>query len=84
MENYGTELTTDRYSESIELSNKCREFYLKRMEDAEARKQTPKTTPSPRGGKTTSIDVAMGKLREEMVSKKQLVIIVMSVHNINF
>lgn len=62
------ELTTDRYSESIELSNKCREFYLKRMEDAEARKQTPKTNPSPRGGKITTIDVAMGKLREEMVS----------------
>lgn len=73
------ELTTDRYGESIELSNKCREFYLKRMEDAEARKQTPKTNPSPRGGKITTIDVAMGKLREEMVSTEHCVLM-LSVH----
>lgn len=66
--NYGQELTTDRYTESIELSNKCREFYLKRMEASETRKQTTKTNPTPRGGRITSIDIAMGKLREEMNS----------------
>ena len=67
-ENYGREMTTDRYTESIEVSNKCREFYLKRMEDAENRKQSAQTIPTPRGGRNTSIDKAMSKLREEMVS----------------
>ena len=67
-ENYGREMTTDRYTESIEVSNKCREFYLKRMEDAENRKQSTQTIPAPRGGRNTSIDKAMSKLREEMVS----------------
>ena len=66
-ENYGREMTTDRYTESIEVSNKCREFYLKRMEDAENRKQSAQTIPTPRGGRNTSIDKAMSKLREEMV-----------------
>lgn len=65
--NNGKELTTDRYTESIEISNKCREFYLKRMEDAESRKQSTQTNPSPQGRRITSIDTAMGKLREEMV-----------------
>lgn len=66
--NNGKELTTDRYTESIEISNKCREFYLKRMEDAESRKQSTQTNPSPRGRRITSIDTAMSKLREEMNS----------------
>lgn len=61
---------SDKYTESIELSNKCREFYRKRMENMETSKQRLSPTLRPEcKGKKSSIDVAMEKLGAEMVSK---------------
>ncbi|XP_033737793.1 uncharacterized protein LOC117325573 [Pecten maximus] len=59
----------DKYTESIELSNKCREFYRRRMENMEMSKQRLSPTLRP-GHKTkkSSIDVAMEKLGTEMTS----------------
>ncbi|XP_060083638.1 uncharacterized protein LOC132562881 [Ylistrum balloti] len=59
----------DKYTESIELSNKCREFYRRRMESMEMSKQ--RLSPTLRSGnktKKSSIDVAMEKLGTEMTS----------------
>ncbi|XP_069128066.1 uncharacterized protein T25D10.4-like [Argopecten irradians] len=60
---------SDKYTESIELSNKCREFYRRRMENMEMSKQrlSPTFRPTPRN-KKSSIDVAMEKLGSEMTS----------------
>ncbi|OWF51737.1 uncharacterized protein LOC110448697 [Mizuhopecten yessoensis] len=59
----------DKYTESIDLSNKCREFYRWRMENMEKSKQRLSPTLRP-GHKTkkSSIDVAMAKLGTEMTS----------------
>ena len=59
----------DKYTASIELSNKCREFYHRRLESAEAvkKRMAPATTAS-RGGQKSPIGIAMQKLASEMVS----------------
>ncbi|KAK3102850.1 hypothetical protein FSP39_014414 [Pinctada imbricata] len=56
----------DQYVASIELSNKCREFYHKRMESAESMKQ--RLSPKSKTGKKSSLDLAFEKLGKEMSS----------------
>lgn len=57
----------DKYTAGIELSNKCREFYQKRMEIADNVKQ--RLSPVPRNEKKkSSLDIAMEKLGSEMAS----------------
>ena len=64
----------DKYTASIELSNACRTFYKSRMETAEAMKQkweknsVSATDANGNGKQKNSIDLAMERLREEMVS----------------
>lgn len=57
----------DKYTAGIELSNKCREFYHKRMETAETMKQRLSPLPQKERRKS-SLDNAMEKLSSEMVS----------------
>ncbi|XP_076079538.1 uncharacterized protein LOC143049730 [Mytilus galloprovincialis] len=57
----------DKYTAGIELSNKCREFYHKRMETAENVKQRLSPVPG-KERKRSSIDTAMEKLGNEMAS----------------
>ncbi|KAL5022562.1 hypothetical protein ScPMuIL_001717 [Solemya velum] len=69
---------TDQYTAFIELSNRCREFYRTRLHAAELAKQKINTendtnsisdsSVTTDGGKKTSLDHAMDKLRKEMVS----------------
>lgn len=59
----------DRHTEYIELSNKCREFYKKRIESADTIKQRLSPTPTAdRLRKKNSLDVAFEKLGKEMSS----------------
>lgn len=59
--------TMDKYTAGIELSNKCRQFYQKRMETAEDVKQRFSPILKKERKKST-LDVAMEKLGNEMVS----------------
>jgi hypothetical protein len=60
----------DKYMDSIDLSNACREFYQTRKRAAEVVKEKLANSGRPRTcKKTTSIDVAMETLRTEMVRK---------------
>lgn len=70
--------TSDDYIASIELSNKCREFYRSRLQAVESAKQKLKTNDnSPESGycsassgvsdRKTGVDNAMQTLRREMV-----------------
>ncbi|XP_045160465.2 uncharacterized protein LOC123525467 [Mercenaria mercenaria] len=59
----------DKYMDSIDLSNACREFYQTRKRAAEVVKEKLANSGRPRTcRKTTSIDVAMETLRTEMAS----------------
>lgn len=69
---------SDDYIASIELSNKCREFYRSRLQAVEIAKQKLNTSNSSDSGfgstsdymstrKTTGVDNAMETLRREMV-----------------
>lgn len=59
----------DKYMDSIDLSNACREFYQTRKRAAEVVKEKLANSGRPRTcKKTTSIDVAMETLRTEMAS----------------
>lgn len=66
----------DKYTEHIELSNACREFYRSRIQAKESaenervnRLDNNNTVPSKKpDSKKTSIDLAMEHLRSEMVS----------------
>ena len=58
----------DKYMESIDLSNACREFYQSRKRAAEAVKEKLSNSGRQRTTKQkTSIDTAMETLRNEMV-----------------
>lgn len=58
----------DKYMDSIDLSNACREFYQTRKRAAEVVKEKLANSGRHRScKKTTSIDVAMETLRTEMV-----------------
>lgn len=59
--------TMDKYTAGIELSNKCRQFYQKRMETAEDVKQRLSPILKKERKKST-LDVAMEKLSNEMAS----------------
>lgn len=59
--------TMDKYTAGIELSNKCRQFYQKRMETAEDVKQRFSPILKKERKKST-LDVAMEKLGNEMAS----------------
>lgn len=64
---------TDKYTDSIDLSNACREFYQTRKKAAEVVKEKLASSGRQRTTKKkTSIDVAMETLRNEMVSKNAL------------
>ena len=59
---------TDKYADSIDLSNACREFYQSRKRAAEVVKEKLASSGRQRTTKKkTSIDVAMETLRTEMV-----------------
>lgn len=58
---------TDKYTDSIDLSNACREFYQSRKQAAEVVKEKLASSGRQRATKKkTSIDVAMETLRNEM------------------
>lgn len=60
--------SVDKHTEYIELSNKCREFYNKRIESADTIKQRLSPTPAAdRLRKKNSLDAAFEKLGQEMV-----------------
>lgn len=61
------ETVQDDYTASIELSNACREFYRNRVKATENFKQNLGSSKTA-GYRRTSIDDAMEKLRNEMVS----------------
>jgi len=63
--------TSDDYTAAIELSNACREFYRNRVKATESFKQTMNNrnnTATLTQTKRTTIDDAMDRLRNEMVS----------------
>lgn len=60
--------TMDKYEETIELHNSCRNFYLNRKKASEHFKQTLKSPPN-HSSDGTSITSAMDRLRSEMVSR---------------
>lgn len=65
----------DKYTDSIELSNACREFYQSRLKSAQTlkekwgsdRKVVNISDSNGNEKKKSSIDIAMEKLRSEMV-----------------
>lgn len=66
---------SDDYTAAIELSNACREFYRNRVKATENFKQTMNSrnnTATLSNTRRTTIDDAMDKLRNEMVSKDNI------------
>ena len=64
---------SDKYTDSIDLSNACREFYQSRKRAAEVVKEKLASSGRQRTTKKkTSIDVAMETLRNEMVCIKHV------------
>lgn len=60
--------TMDSHQASIELSNRCREFYNQRMDRAESARQKLSPRPDCKQNNKSSLHMAMERLGEEMVN----------------
>ena len=58
----------EKYEKSVDLQNKCRSFYLNRVQETEQFKTKMQQSHSV-GRRKTSLSDAMDKLRSEMVSE---------------